>query len=151
MANYSSGFKSRMVQRMAGTEEISANALSQEVGVAQATLSRWLRDGRMLGGMSKKKQDSSKKSRRRTVDDKLRIVMEASNLSTEALGEFLRREGVHEAQLSEWREKVVAAATRALKDAKRKKNDRRQRLGRFVNSRSSCAARKRPWQKPPPC
>ena len=65
MTSYSLGFKSRMVKRMAGSEGISANALSMEVGVAQATLSRWLRDGRMLGGMSKKKQDSSKKSRRR--------------------------------------------------------------------------------------
>lgn len=123
MTSYSLGFKSRMVKRMAGSEGISANALSMEVGVAQATLSRWLRDGRMLGGMSKKKQDSSKKSRRRTVDDKLRIVMEAMSLSGEALGEFLRREGVHEAQLNEWRERVVVGATGALKDAKRKKSE----------------------------
>jgi len=123
MSNYSSGFKSRMVQRMAGPESISANALSKEVGVAQGTLSRWLRNGRILGGMSKKKQGNSGKSPRRTVDDKLRIVMEAASLSGDTLGEFLRREGVHEAQLNEWREKVVAGATGALKDAKRKKSE----------------------------
>jgi len=49
--------------------------------------------------------------------------MEASSLTGSSLGEFLRREGVHEAQLEEWREKVFRAATGALKDAKRKKSE----------------------------
>ncbi len=123
MANYSSGFKSRMVRRMAGPEAISATALSMEVGVCQGTLSRWLRDAPTLGDMSKKNKKSARKPRRRTAEDKLRIVMEAESLSEEALGEFLRREGVHEAQLNEWREKVRLAATGALKDAKRKKSE----------------------------
>lgn len=120
MSSYSSGFKSRMVRRMAGPEGISANALSKEVGVSQSALSCWLRT---LGGMSKKKRSDSKKSRRRTADDKLRIVMEASSLSEEALGELLRREGIHEVELNEWRETVAKAATGALKDAKRKKSE----------------------------
>ena len=122
MTNYTSGFKSRMVKRMAGPEAISASALSGEVGVSQATLSRWLREARTLGGMNKKKKSSSS-SRRRTGEDKLRIVMEAEGLSGEALGEFLRREGLHEAQLDEWREKAMLAAAGALKDAKRKKSE----------------------------
>ena len=94
MSNYSSGFKSRMVQRMAGSEGISANALSGEVGVSQGSLSRWLRDARStLGTMSKKNKSGSRKSRRRTADDKYRIVVETAGLSEEALGAFLRREG----------------------------------------------------------
>ena len=124
MPSYSSGFKSRMIQRMAGRERISANALSEEVGVSQGTLSRWLRAGPTLGDMSKKTKSRSNKSRRRTIDDKLRIVMESAGLSEEALGEFLRREGVHESQLKEWREKVMAGAASALKDANRKKSER---------------------------
>jgi len=124
MASYSMGFKSRMVKRMAGPEAISASALSQEVGVAQATLSRWLRDCRTLAGMNKKSEGGAKKSRNKTADDKLRIVMESASLTGEALGVFLRREGVHEVQLKEWCEKVVAAATGALKDANRKKGER---------------------------
>ncbi len=122
MANYTSGFKARMIKRMAGPEAISANALSGDVGVSQGTLSRWLREARTLGSMNKKKKSASS-SRRRTAEDKLRIVMEAGSLSGEALGEFLRREGLHEAQLDEWREKAMLAATGALKDAKRKKSE----------------------------
>lgn len=42
--------------------------------------------------------------------DKLRLVLEASELAEKDLGSFLRREGVHEAELREWLE----AATTAL-------------------------------------
>lgn len=123
MAIYTSGFKSRMVQRMAGPEGISINALSTETGVSQGALSRWLQSAGTLRGMSKQHKNGSRNSRRRTAEDKLRLVMAASSLSEEALGEFLRREGVHQVQLTEWREKVVAASTEALKDAHRRKSE----------------------------
>ncbi len=44
-----------------------------------------------------------------TAEEKLRLVLEASGLEGEALGELLRREGVHEADLTEWRRSVLAA------------------------------------------
>jgi transposase-like protein len=40
---YSDSFKQRMVQRMVGPGRLSASALSKEVGVAQPTLSLWLK------------------------------------------------------------------------------------------------------------
>ncbi len=129
MPSYTDGFKARMVQRMAGPERISANALSFEVGVSQGTLSRWLREAGNLAHMSKKKtktnatKKASMRGSRRTAEEKLRIVMQAASLSEEALGELLRKEGIHQAQLEEWREKVVSAGTDALKDAKRKKSE----------------------------
>ena len=49
--------------------------------------------------------------------ERLRIVSAASNLSDEELGAFLRREGIHEAQLTEWRQ----AAVDALEPATRSK------------------------------
>jgi len=126
MTTYSSGFKARMVKRMAGRESISANALSREVGVSQGTLSRWLRDAGTLVDMSKKSSKKSGgpgRSRRRTADEKFRLVMEATSLTGEDLGEFLRREGLHDVQIEEWREKATKGATDALKDAKRKKGE----------------------------
>ena len=42
MQTYSEKFKRKMVQRMSGVHPMSATALSKEVGVPQATLSRWL-------------------------------------------------------------------------------------------------------------
>ncbi len=126
MTDYSSGFKARMIQRMSGPEQISANALSKEVGIAQTTLSRWLRKTSILSDMTKQKKTNKQDSGRRrrwTAADKLRVVLEAEGLTQEALGTFLRREGVHEAQLVEWREKAMSGATGALKDAHRRKSE----------------------------
>ena len=123
MTKYTNGFKAKMVQRMAGPESISAMALAEEVGVSQPTLSRWLREARTLGLMTKSSKKSGATSRRRTAEDKFRIVLGAAGLTGEALGEFLRKEGGHTAELEEWRAKATTAGTNALKDAKRKKTE----------------------------
>ena len=39
---YSETFKTRMLRRLVGPSAVSANAMAQEVGVSQATLSRWV-------------------------------------------------------------------------------------------------------------
>lgn len=117
MSTYTAGFKARMIRRMAGPESISATALAKEVGVSQNTLSRWLRQASeappTVSPMSKKKRQP--RSVRRTAQEKLRLVLEASALSAEELGAFLRREGVHEADLEAWRAQAMEAAEGALK------------------------------------
>jgi len=118
MSTYTTGFKGRMIQRMAGPEAISATALSKEVGVSQNSLSRWLREASEVVptvAFMKKKHAAHKGSRRRTAEEKLQLVIRAAALSDEDLGAFLRTEGLHEAQLEEWRSKVMAAAEGALK------------------------------------
>jgi transposase-like protein len=47
-------------------------------------------------------------------EEKLRIVQQASQLQDAELGAFLRREGLHEADLAEWREQVSEGALAAL-------------------------------------
>lgn len=121
---YTEGFKARMIERMAGPEGISATALARDVGVAQATLSRWLRSARRVEAMGSKKKKregrASERSRQRTAEDKLRIVLEASRLSDEELGAYLRAEGVHEARLRDWQAAVTEAATAALSPSRGK-------------------------------
>lgn len=121
---YTEGFKARMIKRMAGPERISATALCQEVGVPQSTLSRWLRlrPSRMVGSMTDKKRPGGGN---RTAQEKLRLVLEASQLPDEELGEFLRREGVHEAQLQKWIETVTEAATTALSSTRSRKSKKK--------------------------
>ena len=41
---YPNRFKIAMIQRMTGANHVTARALSEEVGVAQTTLSKWLRE-----------------------------------------------------------------------------------------------------------
>lgn len=117
MRQYSDVFRSRMVERMVGPEAVSANALALEVGVSQNSLSRWLREARSLQGMSDKPKGSKRSKKKWSGAEKLRIVMEASALTGSELGALLRREGVHEAELQEWR----AAAEAALQEASRGK------------------------------
>ena len=134
---HSDGFRARMVERMTGANPISATALAREVGVAQPTLSRWLRAAPSLGAMSKQKkksnqgkarqrktQSTSKSSRSWSAEEKLRVVMAAAPLSEDELGEFLRREGIHEAQLEAWTEAVTTGALDRLKSASRRKSSR---------------------------
>lgn len=117
MANtYSAAFKERVVRRLIGPSAISANALAEELGVSQPTLSRWLREASTLAPMATKKTNP-KSPRNWTPAEKLRVVAAAQDLDDEKLGEFLRREGVHKEQLDQWRE----AATAALQAGKPRK------------------------------
>ena len=130
---YTQGFKARMIERMAGPEQISATALGKEVGVSQATLSRWLHfeGARRVDPMTHQNRGGK---RTWSAQEKLRLVHAASELGAEELGAFLRREGLHEAQLQEWAEIAMAALSavpkrksgKASPEAKRIKNLERE-------------------------
>ena len=118
---YSSGFRSKMVQRLSGPGRESASALSKAVGVPQATLSRWLREAGSVAIMNERRKDTSsseprvkegKRPEDWTVEEKLKVVAEAVGLDGAELGVLLRREGLHEAQLAEWRTAFLGALER---------------------------------------
>jgi len=112
---YSERFKAKMVQRMLGPGGVSASALAGQVGIAQPTLSRWRREASTLSGMAKRSGKSggaggkNQRPQDVSVQDKLRLVVEASALSEAELGEFLRRNGIHKAQLDQWSSAVTEA------------------------------------------
>jgi transposase len=115
--NYTESFKAKMVQRMAAPNAISAISLSKEVGVSQSQLSRWLRTARNVIPMPKEPiSDRVVKTigTARSASEKVRLVMAAAALSVDELGAFLRREGVHEAELEQWRAAVLEGGQAAL-------------------------------------
>ena len=107
---YSTRLKRTMIKKLVGPGRRSAGDLAKETGIPQPTLSRWLRAAGNVGSMSR---DKDRETKRRPQDwsaeQKLEVVSEAERLSEEELGEFLRRKGLHEAQLAEWREAVLGA------------------------------------------
>ncbi len=107
MSPYSEAFKSKMVQKMAVPGGPSANALAQDVGVDQSTLSRWRRQAARVDGMRREKSPQARRPQDRTSAEKLGAVLEASSLSEEELGGFLRREGVHRSHLEQWRQQML--------------------------------------------
>ena len=65
---YSVRFKQKMIEKLTGPGAMSATALSKEVDVSQATLSRWLRDAK-LGTMTKSKKPAKERRRRWSAAD----------------------------------------------------------------------------------
>jgi hypothetical protein len=79
-----------MVQRLTGKNAVSALQLSRETGVQQQSLSRWLRDARSLPLMASKEHVV----RKWTVEQKARVLAEASGLSGDQLTSYLDRQDV---------------------------------------------------------
>ncbi len=108
-----------MVQKLANPEGPSAGALAEEVGVSQSTLSRWLREA---GRIEKRNGNSISTHTERTMmakrpqdwssEEKLNIIIEAASVSEEELGAFLRRKGLHKAQLEQWRSMMLSGLTK---------------------------------------
>lgn len=129
MTEYTEGFRARMIERMTGPRAISATALSEEVGITQPTLSRWLRDAATLADVSKKKSKLKQRPRPAptispalrpwSAEEKVRVVLAAAAISDQDMGEFLRREGLHEEGLVRFQEQVRSAAIAGLAPAKK--------------------------------
>lgn len=108
MVVYSTAFKAKMVQRLASPGGPSASALSKELGVGQTTLSRWLREA-STDRITAMNQPKKKRPRDWSAEEKMAAVVEASSVSEEQLGAFLRRKGLHQAQLEQWRGAMLSA------------------------------------------
>ena len=120
---------------MTGPETLSATALGEDTGLSQTTLSRWLREagGDKVSDMkttkkrphdrqagSDKVATMKTKKRRpsdRSAEERLALFVEADTFCDEELGAFLRRHGLHQAHLDEWR----AAALKGLEDFPKRK------------------------------
>ncbi len=63
-----------------------------------------------------------------TAEEKLQAVIEAAGLPEAELGEFLRRQGLHEAQLQQWRDGVLAGLERHPKRGSKKSSPEARRV-----------------------
>ena len=107
---YAEGFRRQCLERMLGEEQITTTGLSRETGVSSTTLSRWRAEGRKLEGMDSSQRDAIPPNQR-SAEEKLRLLTEASKLDESELGVFLRREGVHAADLDVWRQQFTVSYT----------------------------------------
>lgn len=117
---YSPEFREQMIAKLISPRGPSVYELAAKVGVHQTTLSRWLREATTVRRtMSDEQQNGGRPPRARRPEDlspadKLRILREAARREGHELGAFLRREGVHEADLERWRSTADEAALAAL-------------------------------------
>jgi transposase len=97
---FSVAFKQKMVQRLTGKNAMTASQLSRETGVKQQNLSRWLGEARSLPTVAKKPKPAA---REWTVEQKARVLAEASKLDGVELTAYLEREGVKLVEYEQWR------------------------------------------------
>jgi transposase-like protein len=122
-----------MIHRLSGNNAISANALSKEVGVSQTTLSTWLRNASVVqpevaqestNGFLKEPthymSHTPKRPKDWTPEQKMQAVLEASQLSEEDLGAFLRKNGLHESNLKQWRLEMLGGLQHTVSNKKSK-------------------------------
>ena len=106
MSNYPAEFKDTMISKMTEPGGRSATSLGKERGIAQSTLSRWLRERGSVaweeGGQMREGNVQSW-----SAEQKLEALLEYEQLSEEERGKFLRGKGLHEAHVARWKKEVL--------------------------------------------
>ena len=102
MTTYSESIKEQMMKRLLTPPGMSVRALAEETGISKSVLWKW------RSTMAKTMKPGEKEW---TASEKLRVLGGGGPaLEGEAFGALLRREGLHETQVNEWR----AAAAESL-------------------------------------
>ncbi len=143
-------FKEAMVKKMTAPGRLPTVVLAAEVGVHPSTLSRWAREAVRVDDMSKRKiKRTGLRPDDRTPDEKLQLVLEASLLTDEELGVFLREKGLHEAQLERWRQEALSglapkkempSQNREIRELKKEINKRDKEIRRKDKALAETAA-----------
>lgn len=99
-----------MVSKLVGPHATSAQQLSKESGLAQAMLSRWLKEASRVRRTTKTDDDEPARPRQMQdwkPEEKLAIVVEAAGLSEGEVGVLPRSKGIPSALLEEWRQQAL--------------------------------------------
>ncbi len=144
MPTWPKTFRDRVVSQMLAPDAVTLRTLSEELGVPIQTLSRWRTQAlhaKVSGnGSSTDTPPIDKRPDERPPTEKLRLLVEAAGLGDDELGEFLRREGIHEAQLERWREAAMEGLDQTAKSGRSKQSRRLRALEREVRRRDKALA-----------
>jgi transposase-like protein len=116
--------KEAAVQRFL-TSDLSLTAVAEQFGTTRYSVANWVKLAHSQGEVKKPKQHlvaAATPTDGRSASEKLRLLIEAGALDQEQLGEFLRREGLHDGDLERFR----AEALGGLEGKVHSQQDRRQ-------------------------
>jgi transposase len=97
---YPLSLKRKMIEQLTGVNAVSQAQLARETGVRQQNLSRWLEEWRR--GLLVTADRSSHEASKKTIEDKARIVAQASLFKGAQLVGFLEDHGVSFACFQRW-------------------------------------------------
>ena len=102
--------------------DLTLTEVGEQFGTGRYNLAAWLKQAESPNYVSKKTKPPAVPTDERSATDKLRVLIEAGRLSSEELGEFLRREGLRDGDLERFR----AEALGGLEGKVHSPQDRRQ-------------------------
>ena len=124
---YSRSVKVSILKRVLPPKERSIRSVSQETGISEQTIRNWIRASK---DVNLTEAGDEKSPRFYTAKEKYHLLLEASRLSEEALGVFLRERGLHSEHLTLWdqelREMVADKEDKRAKETKELKRRVRQ-------------------------
>jgi len=116
---------------------VSASQLARETGVGQQNLSRWLQEARSPPIMADKPKPAV---REWTVEQKARVLADASELDGEELTAYLQREGVKLAELRAVADCGLTRADRASASTNKRIRQLERELARKEKALAEAAA-----------
>lgn len=127
--------KESVARRYLSTDA-SYRVLAEEVGADPSTVRAWVVELRNHGTVRPRK-GKAMPTDSRSAEEKLRLVFTAKGLAENERGEFLRREGIHDADLERWEEEALsglqggvshAAQERRIRELERARSKQDKRL-----------------------
>jgi transposase len=103
---YSKEMKDSVVKRMMPPSNEAISRISEEIGITEATLYKWRKDGRTAGNATPGDGQGSEQWK---SEDKFLVVMETYSMNQAELAEYCRKKGLYKEQIEAWRETCLNA------------------------------------------
>jgi len=99
--NYSEDFKQSVVQKILMPGGPKVMGLSKIIGVHSTSIRKWIK---IYG-----KSQSMNKSIEWSPENKLEVIIKTATMSENELGEFLRENGLHLADIERWKQDIYSS------------------------------------------
>jgi transposase len=104
---FSQEFKQAIVKKLLSRGKQTVEQFCEENGLAISTVTRWQSECASVSGMNYKKNKSKVSS-----ENILKIISETYSLNEEDLGLYLRKNGLHSSQITEWRSSFLSSVNK---------------------------------------
>lgn len=118
MQHYSNVMKNSMVSKLCTPGGPSVIELADETGIGRSTLYLWVNQ---FG--KEYRVDSERRPDDWSAEERLDAVLEAQNLDGNALGEFLRKNGLHSNNIEDWKSDLTDLVGEAIRARGRPRKD----------------------------
>ncbi len=100
---YSTGFRNNLLKKVLPPENRSIAEVSKETGVCDQTIRNWLF---RLKNDNLNPEEGEISPEQRSPSEKMLLIFESKSLSSEAKGEWLRKNGIHSEHLVLWEQEL---------------------------------------------